>query len=325
MGQLARRRFMRTMRTGPGDFPTGATGGGGQGGQQQQQQGGQQGAGGGGPPNNNQQQGNNGQQQNGQQQQNQGGQQNGSVLDAARQGAGGYDGNQGGQQQNNGQQGGQQQGPLSQDVLDAIGRTVQSAVDRHVNTLNNPGGGRSRNNQQQGGNGQQQGGQGGNGNDGGQQVHRVDQGARREARLAFREYVSDAMQGRFLSDVERQAAVQMGTAAIATWDGDGDADRFGHDVAQQVASTIKDLAKSYERLTIEGLRKQGRLKDDGQGPGAGSSPAGFTLPVGGSTGFQLPTVAGQPQRNPQQAVNNAAALAAQYNQAAGHPAPQATT
>lgn len=315
MGQLARRRFMRYMRTGPVDGVP-AAGGGGAGAVQggQNQGGGQQGAGGGGPPN--------GQQQN--QQGQQGGQQNqgGSVLDAARQGVGGFDGNQ---QQNQGQQnqqqqGGGQQGGLSQDVLDAIGRTVQSAVDRHVNTINNPGGGRNRN---QGDGNQQQNQQG---NDGGQQqtVHRVDQGARREARLAFREYVSDAMNGRFLSDVERQAAVQMGTAAIATWDGDGDADQYGHQVAQTVATTVKELAKSYERLTIEGLRKAGRLKDDGQGPGAGSGPAGFALPAA-ATGFVLPTTGGQvTQKNPAQAVANAAALAGEYNQRAGH-VQQATT
>lgn len=317
MGQLARRRFMRTMRTAPMDGgPPAGGGGGGNNGGQQNQGGGQQGAGGGGPPNNG-----------GQQNQNQGGQsggqqnQGGSVLDAARQGAGGFDGNQGGQQ-NTGQRG-QQQGPLT---AEDVARIVESAVDRRVNALNNPGGGRNRNqgNQNDGqgnGNGNQNGGDGGNTN-----VHRVDQGARREARLAFREYVGD--QVRFLSDVERNAAVRIGTAAIAMWDGHGDADAFGKQVAGEVAATVQELGRMYERVTLEALRKQGRLKDDGQqGPGAGSGPAGFPL-LNAANGFQLPTAQGGVvnQKNPQQAVSNAAALAAQYNQQAGHqPAQQATT
>lgn len=286
-------RFVRLMRTGPVDGLPVVGGGGGPQGQGQQQDGGQQGAGGGGPPAD--QQGQQGQQQ-GQ------GDPFGGLLDQARQQQAGdqQQGQQGGQQ-------GQQSGPLT---AEDVARIVESAVDRRINAINNPGGGRGRGQQagtqQQG---QQQGQQGEQ-----QPVARVDQGARREARLAFREYVGDQI--RFLSDVERAAANQIGTAMIATWDGDGDADQFGRHVAGQVAATVKDLGEMYKRTTIEALRKQGLLKDQPSGPGAGSALAGFPLPTGG-TGFVLPTN-GVQQKNPQAAIQNAISLADQYNQRAGY-------
>lgn len=297
-GRALNSRLVRLMRTGPVDGLPAVGGGGGQEGQGQQQGGGQQGAGGGGPPPG--QQGQQGQQQGGQ------GDPFGGLLDQARQQQAGDQ--QQGQGQQSGQQG-QQSGPLT---AEDVARIVESAVDRRINAVNNPGGGRNRNQGQQGN--QQQGQQ--NSQPDQQQVARVDQGARREARLAFREYVGDEI--KFLSPVERAAANQIGTAMIATWDGDGDADQFGRHVAGQVAATVRDLGEMYKRTTIEALRKQGLLKDQPQGPGAGSALAGFPLPTGG-TGFVLPTNGGGiPQKNPQAAIQNAVAMADQYNQRAGY-------
>lgn len=294
-GRTMNHRFVRVMRTSPTHQEPGAgTAGGGGVGQGQQQGGGQQGAGGGGPPQ--QQDGQQGQQQSGQGQQ--GGDPFGGLLDQARQ----QQGQQGGGQQP-GQGGGQQQG---QPVLtaEAVAQIVESVVDRRINAANNPGGGRGRH--QQGGNQNQ--------NQQQEQVPQVDQGARREARLAYREYVGDQIA--FLNDTERAAAVQIGTAMIATWDGDGDADAFGKNVANSVASTMRELGEMYKRVTIEALKKQGLLKDQPQGPGAGSGSAAYSIPAGGS-GFVLPGTTGGAQKNPQAAISAAAAAAAKYNEAAG--------
>lgn len=228
--------------------------------------------------------------------------------------------NQGGQQQ--GQQGQQQGGQgggqqLPDNLADVIGRAVESAVDRRINAINNPNGGRNRNQGQQGqgdgGQGQEQGQQ--------QQVARVDMGDRREARMAFREYLGDQI--RFLSDTERNAAVQIGTAMIATWDGhhDGGPDGFGHQVAAAVAQTIRDLGEMYKRTAIDALRKQGLLKEQPQGPGAGSGFAATSVPNGAGSGFVLPSITGGAnvaQKDPQRALNGALAAAAAYNQQAGH-------
>jgi hypothetical protein len=311
-GRALNSRMVRYMRTGPIDgIPLVGGGGGGTGvGQGQQQGGGQQGAGGGGPP-----AGQQGQQQQGQGQQGGQGQQQqdpyADLFNNARN-DGGQQGQPGQQQGQQGGQGGGQQ--LPDNLADVIGRAVESAVDRRINAINNPGGGRNRNQGQQGqGDGQ------GQGNGQQQQVAAVDQGARREARLAFREYLGDQI--RFLSDTERNAAVQIGTAMIATWDGQGDADQFGRQVSAAVAQTVKDLAEMYRRTAVEALRKQGLLKEQPQGPGAGSGFAATSVPTGAGSGFVLPSITGAAnvtQKDPQRALNGALAAAAAYNQQAGH-------
>jgi hypothetical protein len=260
-----------------------------------------------------------GQPQGGQQggQQGQGGNPLDNLLDQARQNGGQQ---QQGQQGQPGQpQGGQQQGQQPQYATpEDVARIVESALDRRANAIHNPGGGRNRGGQQgQQGQGQ---GQGNGGQDGGQQqVASVDHGARREARLAFREYLGDQI--RFLSDTERNVAVQMGTANIATWDGEGDADQFGRQVAQNVAAAVKDLGAMYTRVVTEQLRKQGLLKEQPQGPGAGSAPAGGLIPamtVGG-TATPLNGFAGLAPSGASPALSGALAAAQAYNQKAGYP------
>lgn len=89
----------------------------------------------------------------------------------------------------------------------------------------------------------------------------------RSARLAYREYVGDAV--KFVSTVERQAAAKLANGLIAEKiaSGEDDEDVIGAEVAETVAETILGLRKHYEERSRAGLRRQGALPDPKRGQG----------------------------------------------------------
>lgn len=286
-------RFARLMRDGNQDGGPPNAGGGGSGGGGQNQ--GQGGAG-----------GNNG---------GQGGQNQDQGLDNLFDDVD-DDGGQGGGQGGSGQ-GGDQGATFSQAQMQQITQLFESGFDRRITQMNQ----RRRRSQNQPPANQQQ-------NDSGQQNQApaapqqpvVDAGARREARIAFRDYITDEMQGRFVSAMERQAAMAFGQNLVSGWDGDGDADEFGREAARQVAQTIRGLRDHYRDLTVRQLRKRGLLTDQGQQSG-GQATLGGTVPGAGSIApVQLP----EPTKAAK-AVQAAVGLAGEFNARNGHQVQQPAT
>lgn len=88
----------------------------------------------------------------------------------------------------------------------------------------------------------------------------------REARLAYREYVGDEI--KFLGTVEREHAMMLAQGLLLGRLSDGDdPETAGREVAKAVAASTKDLRKHYEKLTVAALKRNGRLVEDGSGPG----------------------------------------------------------
>lgn len=287
---------------------SGPLGGGQQNGQQQGQQSGQgTGQGQGDPSQAGQQQGTAGAAAGGQQtgQQGQGGQQGqnpfgdliGSAADQqGQQGAGQQFGGFGQQQTGQGQQGGgQQQGGQGQNLggqaqgtltLDQVNSLLDRRINQAFDTLANRFGGGQQNQGGQAGQGQQQGGgnqgQQGTGQPQSPAAPQQDQGAVREARLAFREYMGDHL--RFVSETERQHAMLIGSSTIANHQGPiQDTDALGREVARQVSESIQGLRRHYQDTLIGELRRQGRLNETDQTRGGGSGPAsgpGFNAQTG---------------------------------------------
>jgi hypothetical protein len=204
---------------------------------------------------------------------------------------------------------GQNQQPFSEAQVNALGTMFERALDRRINAVlkdrrqAKPKPPVTQN----------------DGNQGGQeQAVTVDRGAQREARLAFREYVGDRV--KFVSEVERQHAMALGANQVAGWDGDGDPDQFGAQVAENVGASVLALRKHYRDLTVSQLRRRGQLKEEPKSNGQLGTEGGFQLPAptGGAPGAgsahaqTLP-----PVTRAAAAVQNAVNLAAEFNQANG--------
>ena len=100
----------------------------------------------------------------------------------------------------------------------------------------------------------------------------------RAARLTFKEYLGDEVS--FIGAEERKFAMDLGSALIgakaASFD---DEELLGREVADEVASKVKELRSYYEKRTLDALRRRGALKQqEGQPPKGPSS-------VGGSSEF----------------------------------------
>jgi hypothetical protein len=241
-------------------------------------------------------------------------------IDLSGQGTGQQFGNQGGQQGGQGQQQAGQQGGNVQYVTP---QQMQAEIDRRVNqvvqTLNR----RYQNGQQQRQQNQNSGGQQGQQqNAGGQgdgfqaQAPTVDQGAVREARMAFREYLNDEFKP--ISTVEREFAVNIGVAVLGTRDlADADPDQVGREVARQTAQSMLAARKTVRDATIAQLKKQGAftqefLEKTKQGGGQSAAGAGSA----GATAFLAPQAGAE-------GWAKGAAAAAKFNQQQGWTKPAA--
>jgi hypothetical protein len=232
-------------------------------------------------------------------------------LDTGGDGSGAGNGGQG---SGAGQGGGQQNQFDPQQFM----QQVESAMDRRINKLVNTLQGRyqngRRNQQQSQQNGQQQ--NQGAGDDNAQSHTVVDQGAVREARMAFREYLTDMFKP--LSPVEREFAVNIGSAVIGSRDlTDSDPDDIGREVARQTSQAMLAARKSVRDATIAQLKKQGAftqefLEKTKQGGGQSAAGAGSA----GATAFLAPQAGAE-------GWAKGAAAAAKFNQQQGWTKPAA--
>lgn len=175
------------------------------------------------------------------------------------------------------------QGWPQQQMVDLIGRAVQSAVDRRVNQMTNP--------QWQQAHGQPQPPtvvptpppfqQGTNPAPAGYNFtvppwpSEADQ---REARMAAREYLGDRIT--FGSEAERAMAVDLTSALIPTQLLMGmTPNQAALNVAQTVADRVGSLRRTYEDQAVRALRSRGLLVETPQGPPAMAGSVG--LPQGG--------------------------------------------
>lgn len=96
----------------------------------------------------------------------------------------------------------------------------------------------------------------------------------REARMAFREYVTD--RHRFVDPAEREIANTLGGHVIGQQLTEhGDPDRAGRAAADSVAEQLGHYRRSVEKATVAALRKRGALADTpNAGRGGGSAPPG---------------------------------------------------
>ena len=104
----------------------------------------------------------------------------------------------------------------------------------------------------------------------------------REARLAYREYVSDEI--KFLGNEEREHAMTLAQGLIHQQVEvlGADPDTAGREAAKTVAKQIKSLRKHYESRTITALKRSGALPEDAR---PGQPPKGPDKP-GGQSGYQ---------------------------------------
>lgn len=168
-------------------------------------------------------------------------------------------------------------------LLDLVGRAVQSAVDRRINQQHNP--------QWQQAHGQQ-----------GAAVQPGQPGVppayppagyapappapsgpseadRREARMAAREYLGDQIQ--FGSDAERAMAVDLTAALIEPQLLLGmTPNQAGMAAAQTVAQRVTSLRRTYEDQAVRALRSRGLLNEPPQAPAGMAGSVG--LPQGGT-------------------------------------------
>lgn len=175
----------------------------------------------------------------------------------------GGQGEQQGQQQQQTQQGQVDMQTLIQQLEERLGQRFDAIADRRVNAILNEmrrtgqtPGQQTEQQQQQPPPAQQ--------SAPGQSTAAVE----RAARLAFREYIGDEL--RFINAEERAFAMDLGQSLIREQAGpDADEDRVGRDVARSVADRVKKLRKTYEDLTVAGLRQRGALVErPGQPPRA---------------------------------------------------------
>lgn len=239
-------------------------------------------------------------------------QQGGSLFDNPP--AGGQqqvpDGQQSGTQ-GGGQQAGGQGFVMTPEIQSVIAAEANRIADRRINQITqgrgqqgggdqnggqgNQGGGQ----QQDHGSGQQTGGQQDRGNSGSRQG--VESGALREARLVFREYVSDEIT--FLGNEERDLGRQIASSTLPTLLAQGmDVDEAGRQAARLVGETLRTARTFYQGQTIRALQSRGALPQDFtvQPPQAGQQ--------GGGAGGYRP--GGQTATQGQQGWDRGAAVAA---------------
>lgn len=102
-----------------------------------------------------------------------------------------------------------------------------------------------------------------------------DSGDMREARIAGREYLTDAVKT-FLSSDEREIAMDLLKAKVIGHVSSGmDPDEAGQRAAEEVARKVKTMRKTYEEATKKRLRRSGALKDR---PGQPASSGGKRSP-----------------------------------------------
>lgn len=195
-----------------------------------------------------------------------GGDQGGDQGQAGEQGQddlfeqGGGDGGQGGDE------GGDQGEQLSPAMQALITREANRIADQRINqVLQRQGGQRGgqrrqqaqqqpqQQQQQQGQQEQQQQPQAGS--------PAVSPGDLREARLVYREYVTDQI--RFVGDEERAFAADLATSMIPGLLEKGlDIEDAGRQVAQEVAARVKKTRTFYQQQTIKALQQRGALPED---------------------------------------------------------------
>jgi hypothetical protein len=184
-------------------------------------------------------------------------------------------------------------------MMDLIGRAVQSAVDRRINQQNNPQWQQAHGQPGQPGQQPQQGQPGFPPPTGYQQPPTYQPAApagpseadQREARMAAREYLGDRIT--FGSEAERAMAVDLTSALIPTQLLMGmTPNQAALNVAQTVADRVGSLRRTYEAQAVNTLRSRGLLVETPQGPAALGGSVGLPqggLPVG--TAQQQNTVA----------------------------------
>jgi hypothetical protein len=236
--------------------------------------------------------------------------------------AGAQQGQVGGQQQGGQQpgQGGQGQQPavVTTADLQAFGATLaaqmQSEFDRRVNMIVN--GRRGGQGGQQQGQGGQQGGQPPAGQQGSDQQPVTSSATLsadfREARMAFRDYVSSGFT--FLDTEEHGLATALGTQLLAAQP-ITDPDLAGRTVATQVHDQIRKIRDRYRKAVIAQLAATGQYVEKPQGGQGGPG-----TPASGPAGY-MPSFATPGARTSK--FDAAKQAAAQYNQANGHTAPSA--
>lgn len=213
-----------------------------------------------------------------------GGGQTGGLLDDEAENGGDDGGDDDGQGGNGGAGSGGQSGQQGEYVTQAefestLDRRINQAVNTIVNRLGGDRGGQQQGDQQDkggGSGGQSQSRSGQQGTQSGPAAGDV-----REARLAYREYVTGEI--KFLGNEERTHAMGLAQAMLVERLSQGDdPETAGREVAKNVGAQMKALRSHYEGKVVAALQRTGQLPKDGRGNG--QPLRGGTAP-GAQSGF----------------------------------------